>query len=170
MKLKNLFILMFLFLMIAISLFFSSSPFSITQDYTCQDALIHNQSVKVCTTSERSDSMESVIKSLQDMPLSDEPYKVNTLSIIQNGTTCNYSDETKCIGEVIETPKVTGNQYIIKQSYALKTASCDTKNNITFYYTDCTSIKGNVCSASRCVNSQTQLRFYKLMERLGFRP
>lgn len=170
MKLKNIFLLLFLFFMIAVTIFFSSSPFSIVKDYTCKNVTIQNQSARVCGPTEQNSNLEEVITILQNAPLSNESYEVNTLSIVQNGTMCSYNDETKCMGQTITNGRIEGTQYLVKQVYLPHIASCTANVQSTFYYSDCTVIPKNVCSASRCVSSPWQLRFYKLMQLLGFSP
>ena len=170
MNIKSLILLLFLFSMIAISMFFASSPFSIVQNYLCVDTQINNQTVKVCGNAQRPDELNPVIELLAVENITSNIQPVNSLSVIQNGSMCTFKDEVKCLGNSVTNGRLEGKQYIVKQAYGSKTAPCDNPMNITFYYTDCTLNNGNVCIASRCVKYKYQVTFYQLMERLGFKP
>lgn len=155
--------------MIAVSIFFSSSPFSIVQNYVCIDKVANNKTIKICGNELRSDELDPVASLIASSNISDVTPS-QSLSVIQNGSVCNFNNEVVCLGEQRNNGHLTGTQYIVKQQYSIPTGSCDLQQNITYYYTDCTIQPGKVCVASRCVKYKYQVTFYELMERWGFRP
>lgn len=170
MKIQNVLITLFLFVMIAISIYFSSSPFSIKQDYNCINALIDEQMIRVCGTADRPDNLQPVAIVLSTLPYSTEPSTPNSLAIVFEGNnSCGYRDEITCFGNSVNNGRVGGLQYILKQDYQNDRANCDVPQNITYYYTDCTTNDG-VCQYNRCVKNKYQSFFYRVMELLGFRP
>lgn len=170
MKIQNLILILFLFFMIGVSIFFSSSPFSIVSNYFCSDVVVNGTNIHLCGATTTPDSLSKVGNLINQAGVSNANTTDFTLSIVQNGTQCYYTNEVKCLGQEVTNGQITGKQYIIKQVYSTSKALCSKPQNVTFYYTDCTQNTGNVCIASRCVKYQYQVTFYKFMELIGFKP
>lgn len=168
MKIKNLLLLAFMFGMIAITIFLSSSPFSILQPYTCTNATIQDKTSKVCLPSDRVDELPNAIAVLQTAPLSNGTQS-NALSIIKSGDICHYSSDTTCLGETTTYNGIIGTKYIVKQSYAYDTLPCSQSQPISFYYTDC-STQNATCLSGRCVKYKYQVNFNSIMRGIGFKP
>lgn len=139
-RITNLLILFFLFLMIAITIFFSTSPFAVVQNYLCINQNIKNSTVNICGIAQRPDQLMPFIVLLQ-----------------------NYSNTDKvfCLGENITNGQIDGQKYVTKQIYYNNTLS-------QIYFKDCTINEGQVCKEGRCLKHNYQVRFFEIFRRFGF--
>lgn len=160
-KWSGLLMVAFLGFMIAVSIFFSSSPFAIASDYSCQNGYCAMSGASFSVFSNYIDSINKT----------DNRIKTSSLSTIGNTATCKYYSNTFCLGDIVRTDDFIGQRYLVKQSsnYDGTTAQCDAPLNYTYYYVDCNAIH-KVCSAGRCVSNSIEHNFFTIMEGIGFRP
>lgn len=158
MKWGNILVLLFLFFMIGISIYFSSSPFSIYQSYSCINITTYeNKTANLCGKT----SLSSELTYVQEI------VKAKSILNIQNNLTeCSYENTAICIGDINKLNGMNGSRFAVKQVYSKDLNEC--KPEIGLYFTDCFA-DNSICVSGRCVKYKYEVNINNLMEGIGFK-